>query len=340
MDNEEFQLYNTLPPHAFNQIHAATYGVNEAILIAHFQYWINKNKRVGYNFKEGRTWTYQTRKEIAANFMYFSSDQVRRVTDSLVEQGVLIKGDFNKSSIDKTIWYAFENEKMFTIGKSAKWAGESAKPIPNTKPDTIKNRSFGVDGEETRGKRSRPTSACKVAPVPPPSPPPPVKKPEKVEVTSSESETDRSIFFECLKELPLPTEEKIQLTKAYTDEQRMKDAVAFATAKGFTPANLAAVITSNYKNSRKPSKVADDAVAANKAFYADFWPLMRKVLGVPEKCPFIALNGHLEYNHEGVSALPCWNWNLYDFMEKIRAYFAKRNLWSQELDELVATHRS
>lgn len=141
------------PNHSFSPSLAAKYGIIEAILIHHFQHWINHNQSLGRNKKDGRTWTYQTRKEIAAWFEYLSPDQVRRATDRLVECGVLIKGNYNKNAMDKTIWYAFVNEKMFTTGRSASSIEESAnsieefaKPIPNTKTDT-KTDNLSVVGD-------------------------------------------------------------------------------------------------------------------------------------------------------------------------------------------------
>lgn len=129
--------------HTFNTAFATLYGVHEAILINHFQHWINHNKRMGRNFIDGRTWTYQTRKEIAAWFPYFSEKQVRAITDNLEKKGVLRKRKFNNKGFDKTIWYAFENEEIFTIahlGKSSAQTGkciaQMGKPIPDTKPDT------------------------------------------------------------------------------------------------------------------------------------------------------------------------------------------------------------
>lgn len=99
--------------HSFNILYAKMYGIEEAILIHHFQHWIRVNRRLKRNFFEGRTWMYQTREEIAAHFPYFSPDKVRRVTDSLVKKGVLIKGNYNKRWQDKTLWYAFNDELIF-----------------------------------------------------------------------------------------------------------------------------------------------------------------------------------------------------------------------------------
>ena len=156
--------------HSFDVNLAILLGsVDLAILVHHFQYWINKNKQLNRNFKDGFTWTYQTRQEIAAHFPYWSSNKVRRYTDELVKMKILRKGNYNRMSLDRTIWYAFEDEKNFTIatiseqksedcrfGKSAKWIGKSAKcigkfatPIPHSiTSDPIPSYSLKDLGQE------------------------------------------------------------------------------------------------------------------------------------------------------------------------------------------------
>ena len=147
--------YRSSENHSFDVKLAQDIGsIDLAILIHHFQHWINFNKRLKRNFKEGKTWTFQTREEIAAHFPYWSLDQVRRYTDKLCDIGILEKGNFNKNSNDHTIWYAFLNEEFFVVsdskpieesshgesasspGKSASPAGKSASAIPHTKQDT------------------------------------------------------------------------------------------------------------------------------------------------------------------------------------------------------------
>jgi len=147
--------------HAFNTVFAAMYGVHEAIIIAHFQSWINHNKRLGRNFKDGRTWCYQTRKEIAAWFPYFSEKQVRKITDKLEKLGVLKKGNYNKCGFDKTIWYAFENEEIFTtahLGNGGDQTGnggdQTGKPIPypKTSPKPSSKKHICPDGGDALSK--------------------------------------------------------------------------------------------------------------------------------------------------------------------------------------------
>jgi len=152
--------------HSFDIALATQFSIEEAIIIHHFQHWIRINRMNKRNIKEGRAWTYQTRKEIADHFPYFSVDQIRRICEKLVEKGVLLQANYNKKGFDKTLWYAFANEiefgvdeasiqKMFTIGKSAHVCGrtpaeggEIGKPIPDTKNTDTKT---DIPKEEPRG---------------------------------------------------------------------------------------------------------------------------------------------------------------------------------------------
>lgn len=103
--------------HSFDISLAKEHGIEEAILIHHFQHWIALNKRMGKNLIEGRSWTYQTQKSIVAHFPYFKNRRkIIRLVDSLVEKGILIKGNFNKKKFDRTVWYAFADEKKYIAG--------------------------------------------------------------------------------------------------------------------------------------------------------------------------------------------------------------------------------
>lgn len=103
--------------HSFDVALATEYGIQEAILIHHFQFWISTNKRMGKNQIEGRTWTYQTQKWICAHFPYMGKrSSIIRLLDSLVKKGVLIKDRFNKNSHVRTNWYAFQDEEKFLVG--------------------------------------------------------------------------------------------------------------------------------------------------------------------------------------------------------------------------------
>lgn len=99
--------------YSFDFDFAKEFGVEEAIMITNFQFWISKNKAAGVNFHEGRTWTYNSAKAFAALFPFWTTKQVRRILDSLITKKVLMTGRYNTRTNNRTIWYAFVNEERF-----------------------------------------------------------------------------------------------------------------------------------------------------------------------------------------------------------------------------------
>ena len=99
--------------HSFDVELASLYGIDIAVLVHHFQFWINRNKNLKRNFHDGRTWTYETIEEIAAHFPYWSYKQTRNILDKLVKHQIIIKGNYNKHEYDRTCWYSFKNEKQY-----------------------------------------------------------------------------------------------------------------------------------------------------------------------------------------------------------------------------------
>ena len=98
---------------SFNVEFANRYGIDEAIMIKSFQFWIRLNKANGNNFNDGKYWTYNTNKSLTLYFSFWSEKQVRRIIESLVDKGILLKGNYNKIGYDRTIWYAFTNEDLY-----------------------------------------------------------------------------------------------------------------------------------------------------------------------------------------------------------------------------------
>jgi len=108
--------------YSFDIEFAKKYGVDEAIMIKSFQYWIRLNKANKSNYHDGRFWTYNTTKALAELFPFWSEKQVRAILSSLLIKDILIKGNYNKLGFDRTIWYAFKDEKTFIDAHSTKWA--------------------------------------------------------------------------------------------------------------------------------------------------------------------------------------------------------------------------
>jgi hypothetical protein len=133
--------------HIFDPNIAAEYGIAEAVIIQHFQFWIGNNKRNGRNENDGRTWTYNTTKALAETFPYLSEKQIWLAIDRLVEKGVLMRGNYNKNQYDRTTWYAFTLESFwivpegnFHFPRRENRKPTGGEPIPDTLPDTDTNQ--------------------------------------------------------------------------------------------------------------------------------------------------------------------------------------------------------
>ncbi|MBX9348752.1 hypothetical protein K5M36_16820 [Chromobacterium vaccinii] len=139
--------------HSFDISHAAMYGVEEAVFINNMAFWIAKNKANARHLYDGRTWTYNSIKAFGELFPYLSEKQIRRVLDSLVRHGVIMKGNYNDQGYDRTLWYAFVDESIFLNGhlicpngqmeapKRAKRNAQKGEPIPDGLPDSYTDGS-------------------------------------------------------------------------------------------------------------------------------------------------------------------------------------------------------
>lgn len=104
--------------HFFDVSVAERYGVDAAILIEHFRFWIDKNRANEKHFYNGRFWTYNSVKAFSKLFPYWSAQQIRRILERLESSGVIVSGNFNASPWDKTKWYAFGDQLDASIEPS------------------------------------------------------------------------------------------------------------------------------------------------------------------------------------------------------------------------------
>lgn len=127
---------------------ANEYGVNEAIMIANFQFWINKNKANDKNYYDGHFWTYNSLPAFVELFPFWSIQNIKTILNRLKEKGIIIVGNYNTNKYDRTNWYAFADESKWL--KDNKITGKAQlvhklestdgkvcinPPIPDNKPD-------------------------------------------------------------------------------------------------------------------------------------------------------------------------------------------------------------
>lgn len=144
--------------HSFDIEIASKYGVHAAILLNNLYFWIEKIRANNDNFYEGHYWTYNSKKAFAELFPYMNSRQIDYALKKLIDDGIVITGNYNKSSYDRTLWYAItkkgycilQNCKMETT-KLGNGFDEIVKPIPdiNTDINTDNKINNFVDANRT-----------------------------------------------------------------------------------------------------------------------------------------------------------------------------------------------
>ena len=98
--------------HSFNIELATRLGIEEAIILHSFYFWINKNVANDKHLHDGRYWTYNSSKALGKLFPYMSDKKIWRIINQLTSDEIIIKGRFNQSPYDRTSWYSFSDKGL------------------------------------------------------------------------------------------------------------------------------------------------------------------------------------------------------------------------------------
>lgn len=140
--------------HHFDVELAKQYGMVEAVLLNHFEYWIELNRANGKNYFEGRYWTFNSMKAFAEIFPYLSEKKIRNALKNLQDAGLIMTGNFNKSAYDRTLWYTFSDfaesilpKRQMEVAEKANQNSQKSEPIPDN--------NTGGESNTEREKRKR-----------------------------------------------------------------------------------------------------------------------------------------------------------------------------------------
>lgn len=100
-------LFNE-PPLVISPTLAKILGLNEAIILQQMHYWLQKSPKI----RDDRAWIYNSYGDWLEQLPFRSVDTIKRAINKLVADGLLIKGDFNRMSFDKTNWYTIDYETL------------------------------------------------------------------------------------------------------------------------------------------------------------------------------------------------------------------------------------
>lgn len=112
---------------------AREFGLEEAVMINRFAFWIQKNEANGLHFHEGRYWTYNSYGALCTLFPFWTLKQIRRIVASCERQGLLVSANFNEDKHDRTKWYALgDNVKTGNMEqpKRADIPAQTGRPLP------------------------------------------------------------------------------------------------------------------------------------------------------------------------------------------------------------------
>lgn len=94
---------------------ACAVGLNEALILQQFHYWLQRSN----NVKDGHKWIYNSYQEWRKQFPFWKSkNTLISAIKHLEDMGILISGNYNKAKFDKTKWYRIDYEKLQLLEKS------------------------------------------------------------------------------------------------------------------------------------------------------------------------------------------------------------------------------
>lgn len=133
--------------HIFDTDIAVKYGVNAAILLQNLGYWIKQNEANQTNYYDGFYWTYNSRRAYRLLFPYMSERQINTAFQKLIDDGLVITGNYNKIAYDRTLWYALTQKGKsilhFDIMENVEVQNGNNQietPIPNINTDVLTDK--------------------------------------------------------------------------------------------------------------------------------------------------------------------------------------------------------
>ena len=93
--------------HKFNTGIAKRYGIHAALMADYIRSEIIENEFHGRACHNRQTWMRSSQMMFTAVMPYLSKHAVHRSIKKLIQDGILVRGEFNVSRFDRTAWYSF-----------------------------------------------------------------------------------------------------------------------------------------------------------------------------------------------------------------------------------------
>ena len=164
--------------HSFDVEIARKYDIPTAVMLKNLFFWIEKNRANNKHLHDGHYWTYNSIKAFVDLFPYLTERQIRYTLQKMIDNKLIITGNYNESQYDRTLWYAItdfgycilqncqmdattdkndgkseENPDNSHFTKLSNGISSSVGPIPDNKPNINNNDKLIND-------KSRDSRAC------------------------------------------------------------------------------------------------------------------------------------------------------------------------------------
>lgn len=120
--------------HSFSIEDAKKHGVEKALIVNHFRFFLKCHQSNGTHQYDGYTWAYNTAKSLNELMPYLNVKSIQRWLVELEQDGVLISGNYNKLGIDKTKWYTMPEfaitQKVMPITQNEESNTQNEQAIP------------------------------------------------------------------------------------------------------------------------------------------------------------------------------------------------------------------
>ena len=90
-------------------------GLNEAIVLQQIHYWIREAEKAGRNYYDGWYWVYNSVRGWHEQLPFWSANTVQRIFATLESKGVLVSGNYNQTTFDRTKWYRIDHAKLDSL---------------------------------------------------------------------------------------------------------------------------------------------------------------------------------------------------------------------------------
>lgn len=145
------------PPLVIQPSLAFALGLHEAIILQQIQYWVSSPKA---QERDGKRWVYNSYPDWQQQFPFLSCDQIARAIRHLETNKVLVTGNYNTKTSDRTKWYTIDYEALNLLAAQSSRA--SARP---------ERTSARPERARAQSTRSRDYAETSVGPPPEPAGP-------------------------------------------------------------------------------------------------------------------------------------------------------------------------